>query len=205
VDQAGRRRRAVRRRGAALAIAFGRLPIGGKAFPAGGALGAGLARLLTEQLNRSGALVLVLTGLFLSLLMVTQLSFGTIAAAIGGYLRRSISTRVEAIGAWREERRREKQRQEVIRKHLEKGTSPETVEKAVTKADAARAADGRRPALTMPGATGKTATTAKAANLDDEDDDDLAEGGLRPRARGPPTRRPPPRPPRRRPRRRCRR
>jgi len=161
--------------GAALAIAFTSLPIGGKSFPAGGALGAGLARLLTEQLNRSGALVLVLTGLFLSLLMVTQLSFGTIAAAIGGYLRRSISTRVEAIGAWREERRREKQRQEVIRKHLEKGTSPETVEKAVTKADAARAADGRRPALTMPGATGKTATTAKAANLDDEDDDDLAE------------------------------
>jgi S-DNA-T family DNA segregation ATPase FtsK/SpoIIIE len=61
--------------GAALAIAFVKLPIGGKAFPAGGALGAGLAGLLTEQLNRSGALVLVLTALFLSLLMVTQLSF----------------------------------------------------------------------------------------------------------------------------------
>ena len=62
--------------GAALAIAFGRLPIGGKAFPAGGALGAGVAGLLTEQLNRSGALVLVLTALFLSLLMVTSCRSG---------------------------------------------------------------------------------------------------------------------------------
>ena len=83
--------------GAALAIAFGRLPIGGKPFPAGGALGAGVAGLLTDQLNRSGALVLVLTALFLSLLMVTQLSFGAIAGAIGGYARRAVSDRVSAI------------------------------------------------------------------------------------------------------------
>jgi len=161
--------------GAALAIAFGRLPIGGKAFPAGGALGAAVAGLLTEQLNRSGALVLVLTALFLSLLMVTQLSFGTIAAAIAGYARRVVSDRVTAIGAWREERRRDKQRQDVIRKHLEKGTSPETVEKAVTRADAARAADGKRPSLTMPGAAATAKTSvAKGAAVDDEDDDDLA-------------------------------
>ncbi len=141
--------------GAALSIAFGRLPIGGKAFPAGGALGAGVAGLLTEQLNRSGALVLVLTGLFLSLLMVTQLSFGAVA---GGHRRLGPARHRRArraIGAWREERRRDKQRQDVIRKHLEKGTSPETVEKAVTKSDAARAADGKRPSLAMAPAAGK--------------------------------------------------
>ena len=157
--------------GAVLSIAFVRLPIGGKAFPAGGALGAGVAGLLTEQLNRSGALVLVLTGLFLSLLMVTQLSFGAVAGGIGGWARRAIAERVSAIGTWREERRRDKQRQDVIRKHLEKGTSPETVEKAVTKSDAARAADGKRPSLAMAPAAGKTAPTAKPADLDDEDDD----------------------------------
>ena len=155
--------------GAALAITFGRLPIGGKPFPAGGALGAGLAGLLTDQLNRSGALVLVLTALFLSLLMVTQLSFGAVAGAIGGYARRAVTDRISAFGAWREERRRDKQRQDVIRKHLEKGTSPETVEKAVIKADAARA-DGKRPSLAMPAATGK-ASAAKGADLDDDDDD----------------------------------
>ena len=64
----------------------------------------------------------------------------------------------------------------MIRKHLEKGTAPETVEKAVTKADAARAADGKRPSLAMPAAaaTGKTSAAAKGAGLDD-DDDDLAD------------------------------
>ena len=130
----------------------GRSPPAARSAPA-------VAGLLTDQLNRSGALVLVLTALFLSLLMVTQLSFGAIAGAIGGYARRAVTDRVSAIGAWREERRRDKQRQDVIRKHLEKGTSPETVEKAVTKADAARAADGKRPSLAMPAA----AATGKAS------------------------------------------
>jgi S-DNA-T family DNA segregation ATPase FtsK/SpoIIIE len=160
--------------GALLAIGFGTLSVGGKAIPAGGALGAAVARLLTDQFNRTGALVLVLTALFLSLLMVTQLSFGAVVSALGGWVRRAVTERVAAIGAWREERRRDKQRQDVIRKHLEKGTSPETVEKAVTKADAARAAEGKRPALAVsatktPVPAGKGAA-ALAANDDGADD-----------------------------------
>ena len=66
--------------------------------------------------------MLVLTGLFLSLLMVTQLSLGAVAAAVGGYVRARVSDRIEAIRRWREDERREKQRQDVMRKHLEKGT-----------------------------------------------------------------------------------
>ncbi len=157
--------------GAVLAIAFGRLPIGGKAFPAGGALGAAVAAVLTDQLNRSGALVLVLTGLFLSLLMVTQLSLGAIAASAGGWARRAASERIAAIGAWREERRREKQRQEVIRKHLEKGASPEAVEKAVSKGETARAGESKRPALAVAPAGGKASASPRAEPDDDEDDD----------------------------------
>src|SRR4029079_17513384 len=60
-------------RGALLAIGFGTLTVGGKAIPAGGVLGSATARLLTDEFNRTGALVLVLTALFLSLLVVTQL------------------------------------------------------------------------------------------------------------------------------------
>ncbi len=157
--------------GAVLAIAFGRLPIGGKAFPAGGALGGAVAALLTDQLNRSGALVLVLTGLFLSLLMVTQLSLGAVAASAGGWARRAASERIAAIGAWREERRREKQRQEVIRKHLEKGASPEAVEKAVSKGETARAGESKRPAVAVAPAGGKALASPRAEPDDDEDDD----------------------------------
>jgi len=177
--------------GALLAIGFGTLTVGGKAIPAGGVLGSATARLLTDEFNRTGALVLVLTALFLSLLMVTQLSFGTIAAALGSWAKRVVSERIAAVGAWREERRREKQRQDVIRKHLEKGTPPETVEKAVTKADAARAADGKRPALAVTPLGAKAPAMAKAAGAaagapglgDDADDllDDI-QGDVRNRA-----------------------
>jgi S-DNA-T family DNA segregation ATPase FtsK/SpoIIIE len=166
--------------GALLAIAFERLPIGGKAFPAGGAVGGAVAATLVEELNRSGALVLVLTALFLSALMVTQLSFGTLAAAAGGWAHRTVSERVAAIAAWRAERRREKTRQDVIRKHLEKGTSPETVEKAVTRSDAARGADGKRPSLAMPPA--KPAASVKGAPIDDDLEDEAAQTPARPGA-----------------------
>ena len=164
--------------GALLTIGFGKLTVGGKAIAAGGALGAAVARLLTDQFNRTGALVLVLTAIFLALLMVTQLSFGTVAAAVGGWTRRTVSERVAALSAWREDRRREKQRQEVIRKHLEKGTSPETVEKAVTRSDAARAAEAKRPALAVsatktPAPTGRTAASLASADAGDDFADDL--------------------------------
>ncbi|HEY8548889.1 MAG TPA: DNA translocase FtsK [Vicinamibacterales bacterium] len=124
--------------GALLSLAFERLRIGGKLFPAGGVLGDFVAELFVEQFNRTGALVIVLTLIFLAALMVTQLSFGMILAALYERLRLFAADRYVAYKAWREERRRAQQRQEVIRKHLEKGTPPETVEKAVKQAVAAR-------------------------------------------------------------------
>ena len=132
--------------GALLSLAFERLRIGGRLFRAGGLLGDAVAGLLSDQFNRTGALVIVLTLLFLAALMVTQLSLGDVVSAVAGRIRQLATDRYAALVEWREQRRREQQRQDVIRKHLEKGTSPETVEKAVKQSEAARAAEPRKSA-----------------------------------------------------------
>ncbi len=132
--------------GSLLDLAFTRLRIGGKLFRAGGLIGATLSNALTTQFNRTGALVLVLTLVFLAALMVTQLSLGSILSAVGSRARAGAAGRLAAFAAWREERRRSQQRLDVIRKHLEKGTPPETVEKAVKQAEAARAPEPRKAA-----------------------------------------------------------
>jgi S-DNA-T family DNA segregation ATPase FtsK/SpoIIIE len=131
---------------ALLTLAFQRIRIGGKVLGAGGVVGSLAAGSLTGQFNRSGALIVVLTLLFLAALMVTQLSLGSVVSRVGERLRQFSGARIGAYRAWREERRREQQRQEVIRKHLEKGAAPERVEKAVKQAEAVRSVDARRDA-----------------------------------------------------------
>jgi S-DNA-T family DNA segregation ATPase FtsK/SpoIIIE len=124
-------------------LAFDRLRIGGRTVAAGGLLGRFVADRLSDQFARTGALIIVLTLVCLAALMVTQLSLGTVAAVIGAQLRALVAARVAAIRSWREERRRAQQRQDVIRKHIEKGTAPETVQKGVKQAAAARTTEAK--------------------------------------------------------------
>jgi S-DNA-T family DNA segregation ATPase FtsK/SpoIIIE len=177
-----------------LSLAFQRLDIGGKRFPAGGLVGKIVADLAVSELNRTGSLIVLLTIVFLAAIMATQLSLGAVAAAIAGRIQQLFSDRLTAMKAWREERRREQQRKDVIRKHLEKGTQPEVVAKAVraqkqqaqaAKADAAAAAsaaaagapaDARARRSRTPPAEevadtarrGSTAASAAAGMGDDE-------------------------------------
>jgi S-DNA-T family DNA segregation ATPase FtsK/SpoIIIE len=137
-------------------LAFDRLRIGGRTVAAGGFVGRFVADRLSDQFARTGALIIVLTLVCLAALMVTQLSLGTILSAIGGQVRALAAARLASIRNWREERRRAQQRQEVIRKHLEKGTAPETVQKAVKQAAAARPEPKVTPAPARPDRADKT-------------------------------------------------
>jgi DNA segregation ATPase FtsK/SpoIIIE-like protein len=140
---------------ALLSLAFERLDIGGKRFPAGGLVGKMIADLFVSELNRTGSLIVLLTIVFLAAIMATQLSLGAVASALAVRIAQLFSDRLAALRTWREERRREQQRKDVIRKHLEKGTQPEVVAKAVraqkqvqekaAKADAAAAAASAAP------------------------------------------------------------
>jgi S-DNA-T family DNA segregation ATPase FtsK/SpoIIIE len=103
-----------------LSLAFGTLDISGKSFRAGGYVGDALASLLASYLNRTGSIILILTLLFLSIILSTQFSFGRLFAFVAGLMRDRWAAMLGSIRASREERRRDKQRQEVLKKHLQK-------------------------------------------------------------------------------------
>jgi S-DNA-T family DNA segregation ATPase FtsK/SpoIIIE len=115
----------------------------GRSLRPGGFLGDVLAGQLTASLNRTGSIIFIVTALFLSLVLLTQLSFGGLFAAGFELARERAAAVAAALRARREERRRERQRQEVIKKHLEKSGSaatPPVAAPAALQAPAAPAA-----------------------------------------------------------------
>ena len=103
-----------------LALTFGSLQVAGKEFRAGGYIGAALASILSDYLNRTGSIILILTLLFLAIILATQFSFGRLFAAVGDMLRDQWAGAIGALRARREDRRRDRQRQEVLKKHLDR-------------------------------------------------------------------------------------
>ena len=101
-----------------LSLAFGGLDTPGRTFRAGGSIGDGLARLLAEYFNRTGSIILILTALFLSVILSTQFSFGRLFSDLAGLVSRGAAATTTAVRRVWERRRRERQRQNVIRKHL---------------------------------------------------------------------------------------
>jgi S-DNA-T family DNA segregation ATPase FtsK/SpoIIIE len=103
-----------------LALAVGSFPFKGAPLRAGGAVGTLTAGTLVSSFNRPGAYIVVLTSLVISLVLATQFSF---AAALS-IAREAAGARLQATGAWlvryREQRRKERMRQDVIRKHTQK-------------------------------------------------------------------------------------
>ncbi len=143
-----------------LSLVLGRVDIGARAFRAGGAIGDVLAGVMAEYLSRTGSIIVVVALMFVALILATQFSFGRMFAllfAASGHLAQRGWNRVRE---WREEKRREQQRRDVIAKHVKQGTaSPEALKQA--ERPLRREAP---PALTKP----KVAVTP----LDDEDEED---------------------------------
>ena len=104
-----------------LSLVFRALEVSGKSFRAGGYLGEWLAKLLTAYLDRTGSIIVVLTLIFLSIIISTQFSFGRFFAGLSEAAKGACTRAITAFQEWREERRREKQRREVIAKHTKKG------------------------------------------------------------------------------------
>ena len=103
-----------------LAFAFSALDTGSRSFRPGGYIGSWLAGFLDEYLNRTGSLILILTLLFLAVLLTTQVSFGRLFNIAGAKLEQVGSDLGDSLrGRWAE-RRRARQRQEVVKKHLER-------------------------------------------------------------------------------------
>jgi S-DNA-T family DNA segregation ATPase FtsK/SpoIIIE len=120
-----------------LGLTVGTLDGSGKSFRAGGYAGEFLANQMSEYLNRTGSVIVVLTLIVLSTIISTQFSFGRFFAALTKGARGGATRGLDAFDAWREERRREQQRREVIAKHTKKGSpAPEITSPAVVDAPA---------------------------------------------------------------------
>ncbi len=133
-----------------LGLTFGTLDNAGKSFRAGGYAGEFLARQMSEYLNRTGAVVVVLTLIVLSTILSTQFSFGRFFAALTRGARDGAGRGVESFQAWREERQREKQRREVIAKHTKKGAAPAVAAEAPAEGLAAKASRAMANVFTRP-------------------------------------------------------
>jgi S-DNA-T family DNA segregation ATPase FtsK/SpoIIIE len=107
---------------ALLSLAFSTLEVGGKPFRAGGYAGEWLAKELSEYLNRTGSIIVIVTLIVLAVIMSTQFSFGRLFATLIEAVRQAGRHTARSFSDWRETRRREQQRREVIAKHTKKGS-----------------------------------------------------------------------------------
>jgi DNA segregation ATPase FtsK/SpoIIIE, S-DNA-T family len=105
---------------ALFALIVGNAEVNGQTFRAGGYIGEWIGEACTAYLNRPGAIIVVLTLLALSVIMATQFSFGRTSAALFQVVTATGSRLITQFQSWREERRREAERREVIAKHTKK-------------------------------------------------------------------------------------
>ena len=103
-----------------LSLVLGSTDVDGKAFHAGGSVGTWLAGALADYLNRTGSVIVLVTLTILSLILSTQFSFGRMFERASRNSRDLSARGVGRFRTWVEERRRDKQRQEVIAKHTKR-------------------------------------------------------------------------------------
>ncbi len=148
-----------------LALVLKTTRVDGKEFRAGGYLGELIAGMLTGYLNMTGSIILILTVLFLAVILSTQFSFGRLFAVLGGMLRDRAAAALGGWRTWREERRRDKQRQEVLKKHLDKAPVDARDKIAVTARVNRKDQDVKEPAAeeAVPSKPSRTAAMVGAA------------------------------------------
>jgi DNA segregation ATPase FtsK/SpoIIIE, S-DNA-T family len=118
-----------------MSLALGSVKVSERPFRAGGYAGDLVARWMSEYLSRMGSIIVILTLLFVAVILATQFSFGRLFNIVFGFLGAGLTQTWQSLRNRMEERRKAKQRLEVIAKHVKKGTaSPELLKAAVERA-----------------------------------------------------------------------
>jgi S-DNA-T family DNA segregation ATPase FtsK/SpoIIIE len=163
---------------ALLSLAFSVLGPSARPFEAGGVVGELVAGALASQLNRTGAAILLITLIALAVILTTQFSFGRATTVAASAVRTQSTGLWGRIQAWREERRRDKERQAIVKKHVQKAGKEKAPEIATKAAGAAASLRAARRSVKSP--------DVDDADIDDEDDDvPMAATPARPAARPP--------------------
>ena len=103
-----------------LSLAFGHITESPRPIDAGGYLGALLTSLLAEYFNRIGSIIIILTVMFLAVMLSTQFSLGQLFSTVWRGLRAVMRALRTMVGGWWTRRQRERQRRDVVNKHLAK-------------------------------------------------------------------------------------
>ena len=126
-------------------LVLGTAELAATTFDAGGSVGAGLGTVLTDYLNRTGSIIVLLTTMMLSVILATQFSFGRMFETASSESRNLSMRGLGLVRGYVDRRRREKARREVIAKHTKKGGPPPEVPLRPAPADVAK--DASRAAV----------------------------------------------------------
>jgi len=105
---------------ALLHLTLGRVDFGPRAFRAGGYFGEWLGGFMSDYLSRTGSVIVILALMVAAVILATQFSFGRLFSAMFALVETAAAHGTEAFKLWREERRKVKQRREVMVKYGKK-------------------------------------------------------------------------------------
>src|SRR4030095_14549832 len=100
-----------------MSLALGSIDVGTRPFRAGGYLGDFVAGLMAEYLSRMGSIIVILALLLVAVILTTQFSFGRLFSVIFAAVGASLARGWASFRASLDERRKARQRREVIAKH----------------------------------------------------------------------------------------
>ncbi len=133
-----------------LSLIFGSSEVAGKTFHAGGSIGTWLGAAMSEYLNRTGSIIVLLTLIALSTILSTQFSFGRLFARVHQKSRDRWAHGVGSLRLWIERRRKDRERRQVLAKHAKTAALKDYVAAAEARAAEARAARPAAPAPRLP-------------------------------------------------------
>jgi S-DNA-T family DNA segregation ATPase FtsK/SpoIIIE len=117
-----------------LAVTLGRVDLGPRAYRAGGYAGEWIGGWMAEYLSRTGSVIVLLALISGAIILATQFSFGALFALLFSSLGTTMRQAGNGLRAWREERRKARQRREVLAKHGKKDV-PEPPKPRVARPD----------------------------------------------------------------------
>jgi S-DNA-T family DNA segregation ATPase FtsK/SpoIIIE len=133
-----------------LTLIVGSIRVGGEEVMAGGVLGAFMADVLIRYLNTAGAFVISVALMALGATVATRISFGHLIDEGRKAAWQAARRARTAWAHWREIRRKEKLRKQIIRKHAIRTGGAESPAREILQADTERPADSD-PRAARPG------------------------------------------------------
>ena len=104
-----------------LSLVLGSTDVAGKAFHAGGSIGNWLAGVLSDYLNRTGSIIVLLTLMVLAVILSTQFSFGRMSASLLVMLQDLGGNGLGYVRQQLDQRRKERARRELLARQVRKG------------------------------------------------------------------------------------